>query len=95
MFTYLPIKSLFTRSMKSSALKSMSSLRARQLGGQVVAQPFGVHAQAQVLERVQARAPALLIFSPLFTVRKPCTNTLLGVLRPLKCSMAGQNRCGR
>ena len=34
----------------------------------------------------------LLIFSPLFTVRKPCTNTLLGVLRPLKCSIAGQNR---
>ena len=30
-----------------------------ELGGQVVAQPFGVHAQAQVLERVEARAPAL------------------------------------
>ncbi|MNV47167.1 hypothetical protein D3C71_1390260 [compost metagenome] len=30
-----------------------------QLGGQVVAQPLGVHVQAQVLERVQARAPAL------------------------------------
>ena len=32
----------------------------------------------------------LLIFSPL-TVRKPCTNTALGTLRPLKYSMAGQN----
>eukprot|EP01035_Chromulina_nebulosa_P006709 gene6709-9062_t len=28
-----------------------------------------------------------LIFSPLFTVKKPCTNTLSGVLRPLKCSI--------
>ena len=34
----------------------------------------------------------LLIFSPLFTVRKPCTNTELGVLRPLNFSVAGQNR---
>ena len=33
----------------------------------------------------------LLIFSPLLMVRKPCTNTALGTLRPLKCSIAGQN----
>ena len=33
----------------------------------------------------------LLIFSPLFTVRKPCTKTLLGTLRPENLSMAGQN----
>ncbi|MNT34879.1 hypothetical protein D3C72_1708800 [compost metagenome] len=32
----------------------------------------------------------LLIFSPL-TVRWPCTYTALGALRPLKCSIAGQN----
>ena len=31
MFTNLPIKSLLTRAMKSSALKSMSSLRAESL----------------------------------------------------------------
>ncbi len=33
----------------------------------------------------------LLIFSPLFTVMKPCTQILVGVLRPLNLSMAGQN----
>ena len=33
----------------------------------------------------------LLIFSPLFTVRKPCTKMLSGVLRPLNLSIAGQN----
>ena len=33
----------------------------------------------------------LLIFSPL-TVMKPCTLTCAGVLRPLNCSIAGQNR---
>jgi hypothetical protein len=32
----------------------------------------------------------LLIFSPL-TVRWPCTYTRSGALRPLKCSVAGQN----
>ena len=32
----------------------------------------------------------LLIFSPL-TVRKPCTKTLSGILRPLNFSIAGQN----
>ena len=31
----------------------------RKLGGQVVAQPFGVHLQVQVLERIQPRAAAL------------------------------------
>ena len=35
---------------------------AVELGGQVVAQPFGVHAQAQVLQRVEAGAPALAHF---------------------------------
>ena len=32
---------------------------ARQLGGDVVAQPFGIHAQAQILERVEPGAAAL------------------------------------
>ena len=34
----------------------------RELGGQVVAQPFGVHLQAQVLERIQPRAAAFAHF---------------------------------
>ena len=34
----------------------------------------------------------LLIFSPLFTVKKPWTNTLSGVLRPLNFNIAGQNK---
>ena len=45
--------------MKSSAVKSTSSTLAFSFGGDVVAQPPGVHADLQVLERVDAGAAAL------------------------------------
>jgi hypothetical protein len=61
-----------------------------ELGGDVVAQPLGVQPQLEVAQRAQPVPRLLLIFSPP-TVMKPCTNTWLGTLRPLKCSMAGQN----
>ncbi len=43
-----------------------------ELGGDVVAQPFGVQAQLEVLQRAMPVPRLLLIFSPL-TVMKPCT----------------------
>src|SRR6266851_850302 len=52
---YLPTKSLFTLAMKSSGLKSRSSTFALSFGD-VIAQPFRVHAEAEVAQRVDARA---------------------------------------
>ena len=49
-----------TRAMKSSGLKSMSSTLRVELGGDVVAQPLGVHAERRgSLQRVDAGAAAL------------------------------------
>ena len=59
MLTYLPTRSVLTRATKSSGLKSMSSTLRVQLGGDVVAQPLGVHAELEVAQRRDAGAAAL------------------------------------
>jgi hypothetical protein len=64
---------------------------AVELGGNVVAQPLGVHAQAQVLQRVKAGAAALAHLLAVVHRQKAVHKHWLGTLRPLKCSMAGQN----
>ena len=59
MLTYLPTRSLLTRATKSSGLNSTSSTCPFELGGDVVAQPLGVHADLEVAQRREAGAAAL------------------------------------
>ena len=59
MLTYLPTRSLLTRAMKSSGLKSRSSTRAFSLARDVVTQPLGIEAEVHVALRRDA-GPARL-----------------------------------